>query len=554
VSDISRHYLPALAEVSPEAARAARERLSEMLRVARPDLDTRPNSVFGDLWLNEAASLMAALDMAIARYKSDLDLENVANGIIWDCDFVAAFLSNFAVPSGGFLSRGVLRFNFSGSVPAAIPRGIVLTPATGGEFRPVLPHDGDISVGAVFTPDANRVRGVEEPDGSKWFLMNVEGDYRTVPVIAGVSFTASHALEGLVSIAAEADFTTGSPEPRLKDLAVIARDTAKAATMATKGGVRSFARQAFPFLGGCSPVCVGDADYTRDHGRGADIHIRSDRKLELDLTVRLTLDDTAQVFHGKPGFPLPPFLIRSVVAESAPDVNLLPVFHAKTADDTKVTGALAGYTPWQELYLTVPMPEDGGDPLVPTIVEGGLEKADFTIRFLADPEFLAMAAQLTAPENVPVAVDVLPRNFLTVFFNSLVVRYRRRPGTTVDTVRARAEILDYIARLSHPDVFSESRLADSLFYAGASAVTDVILSARLMYAPAENVLADDAPEPGTDFTAFLAASSALPNEDLESVAELLDRRFDTDIGVSASPVVARYILDPASLALEEVGA
>ena len=552
MSDISRHYLPAWAEGTPEAARAARERLSELLRVARPDLDTRPNSVFGDLWLNEAGTLMAALDMAIARYKSVLDLENVANGIIWDCDFVAAFLSNFAVPAGGFLSRGVLRFNVTGDAPEDIPRGIILSPDTGGEFRPVLSHEGDISVGATFVPDANRVRLVEEPDGSKWFLMNVEGDDLTVPVIAGVSFTSSHALDGLVSIAAEADFTSGSPELRLKDLAVIARDTAKAATMATKGGVRAFARQAFPFLGGCSPVCVGDGDYTRAHERGADIHIRSDRTLELDLTVRLTLDDDDQVFYGKPGFPLPPFLIRSVVAEGATDVNLEPVFHVKTTDDTKVVGALAGYTPWQELYLTVPMPVDEGDPLVPTIVDGGLEKADFTIRFLADPEFLAMAAHLTAPENVPVAVDVLPRNFLTVVFSSLVVRYRRRPGTTVDTVKARAEILDYVAKLAYPEVFTESRLADSLFYAGASAVTGVVLSARLMYAPAENVLADNAPEPGTDFTAFLAASQALPNEDLESVEELLDRRFDT--GVSASPVVARYILDPASLALEEVGA
>jgi len=83
--DIVSTYFPALADIPAENVRAVRRRLYNYLLRANPDLDMRPNTPFGDLWLTPAAQELAALEVAMGRFMSDLDLEQVAKGVIWNC-------------------------------------------------------------------------------------------------------------------------------------------------------------------------------------------------------------------------------------------------------------------------------------------------------------------------------------------------------------------------------------------------------------------------------------------------------------------------------------
>lgn len=83
--DLISTYYPALADIPAASIRAARERIVNYLQAAHPELDTRPNTPFGDLYITPAAEDMAAKEVAWGRVLSDLDLQNVADGIVYNC-------------------------------------------------------------------------------------------------------------------------------------------------------------------------------------------------------------------------------------------------------------------------------------------------------------------------------------------------------------------------------------------------------------------------------------------------------------------------------------
>ena len=93
-------YLPAANEIAPDIVLLVRQRLQKYLQDWWPELDTRPNSVFGDLYLTPMAVTVAALEIAYRRRDADLNLANVANGIVFNPVFVDGFLRNFGVGIG----------------------------------------------------------------------------------------------------------------------------------------------------------------------------------------------------------------------------------------------------------------------------------------------------------------------------------------------------------------------------------------------------------------------------------------------------------------------
>lgn len=83
--DFISTYFPEVSEIDAETLKSARQRLDIFLKKKYPDLDSRPNSLFGDLALSPFAHLVAGLEIAAGRMLSDLDLENVAAGVIYNC-------------------------------------------------------------------------------------------------------------------------------------------------------------------------------------------------------------------------------------------------------------------------------------------------------------------------------------------------------------------------------------------------------------------------------------------------------------------------------------
>ena len=94
--DFVSTYFPKPGELSAADLQSMRDRLNTFGRIAFPDIDMRPDSVFGAYALTPLACFLAGLEEAMRRFRSDLQLGNVADGIIYDCDFVTAFLQNWA--------------------------------------------------------------------------------------------------------------------------------------------------------------------------------------------------------------------------------------------------------------------------------------------------------------------------------------------------------------------------------------------------------------------------------------------------------------------------
>ena len=106
-------YGPLFDEIPNEKFLEVRERIEAFYRQNFPDVDTRPDSAVGDLVVTPAAFHRAYEEIALGRFMSDLDLANVAEGVIWNCPFVTEYLKNFAtVDRANLRSTGIVRLVF----------------------------------------------------------------------------------------------------------------------------------------------------------------------------------------------------------------------------------------------------------------------------------------------------------------------------------------------------------------------------------------------------------------------------------------------------------
>ena len=108
-------YFPAADEISAETLSNVRSRIETYLRSRYSEsIDMSSNSVFGDLILGPLSYLIASFEIAASRLFSDIDLANVAEGQIYNCDFVAEYLDNFGLSQRvSTPATGVVRISFT---------------------------------------------------------------------------------------------------------------------------------------------------------------------------------------------------------------------------------------------------------------------------------------------------------------------------------------------------------------------------------------------------------------------------------------------------------
>ena len=259
-------YLPKQEDVTSEQISNALARLRTQSLELFPELKTTPNSVYGNLILQPLATLIATYEIAAERVRSDMILENVANGTIYDCDFVENYLKNFGVSKDtGVPVIGVVRLTFVENKQYVIDRGAQILFGANGLFNFIAAQIGDITIDRV---------GSHKKQGN-WFPLskNTQGNYiAEIPVIGppGITVTEGSAaltdiqFEELASIRAVNDFETGRMPDTLPELAQLARKISYAANFADRGGTISFLKQKLPNIVGVSPIKSGDLEMQRD--------------------------------------------------------------------------------------------------------------------------------------------------------------------------------------------------------------------------------------------------------------------------------------------------
>lgn len=536
--DFIKNYFPARADISASDIQSARLRIVNYLRRERPTLDMRPNTPFGDLWITPAAEYLAALEIAVARMQSDLDLEQVAKGNIYNCDFVERFLKNFAaIPLASLPATGVVRLLFSKDQEYELDQSLRFSFIEDNisQFSMRLPHAGPLLLRPVAAPIDSRYNQynlVQVGVDSFGVDIPVTG-FMTEPVTAGLSGRSSQVVTCLESITAVIDFDDGIPEDNLSKIAERTREAFHAMTLSSRNGTLNFIMQQFPDVYSVSPVLAGDDEMVRDafnplglHVGGMDVYVRSKHAL-LEVTQRVKIPyydvqegDANDVFVAKVDFLHPPHRIESITWAENPSINLgnrgsdIRIF-SRSAEPTVAPGLLCAFSPLEELYVSIKMPRTAGNlPLISNSFDATDQAyAYFDITYITDPLLVPVYDHVTAEDVRPTGSRVHVRGFNLISFTSLIINYRRRAGTTINLTAAKAEIAAFMASRGGPAFpYSDAPIIDSMFYAGAFQTVSIESNAKVLWTPADICLLDDATLPTVNVET--AASEGLLPQDI----------------------------------------
>lgn len=568
-------YFPAAADLSQETLLEVRSRLATHLQAAFPSLDIAPNSVFGDLILTPWAYEVAAAEAAIERVLSDLDLENVANNIVYNCDFVRAYLKNFAIDEQKVLrASGLVRLVFNANATVTIDRRAQYLFGTDNIFKLRLPFDGPLTlvpVGQVPTPATNS-RALSALSPTQFFVdLPVIGSLQST-VVAGTQGSTDLPLAGLVNISAVADFNAGALPDSLASLARRTRETSHAASLSTRGGAVAFLLKEFPDLRAVSPVISGDSEMLRDtvnalgvaDGR-MDVYVKGTSGLLSETqVVRLNYVDLQNAvavdkFIGRLSLAHVPVVIESITALAKPTQAIAPVIYAQSSDPVRAPLLTAAYSRLEKLWLVVDMPRDGDSlPLLERLTDEAGDYAWFEVTYRYEPLLEVVDDIVSSSAYRPVGIDVLARSYLPIVISQLQVNFYKPAGTTFNLTQARDEILAYFQKLAYPEIYTDSLISDALLYAGASGIRSIACTAEVQWTVADRVVPDTVAGPDADFAAFHAASRVPPALPVTSTAVLPPDYVDANLGTGTETLVAcgkrnlGFVLDEANLVLSEI--
>ena len=564
-------YTPAITDIPESRILDVRARLEAYIKVGWPDLDTRPNSVYGDLVLTPMATQVAAQEIAAEHFVSDFDLQQVADGVIYNCDVVKAYLQNFAaVERDNLKASGVVRLTFSANAALSVDRGTAFLFGTENVFALRLAGDGSLNILTVGSTRSNVNDVVLSQLDATTFAVDVPVvGVMPTPVSAGDTASINNALTNLLTVTAIGTFHDGSPESSLPVLAARTRETFYSSSLNTRGGTQAFIRKEFPGVSGAAAAISGDIEMMRDttnalgfrDGR-LDVHLRSSQGLlSATQVIKLTYDPAVKKFFGIMGLAQTPVFLDSIVAEASPDLTLTRTILSRSTSESRAVLATAAYSELEQLWLIVNMPLDGDTlPLIPVETDGaGNYWAYFTVAYRFDPSLLSVTTVLNSAEVRPVGVDVLTKAQLPVVITAFNVQYIKPAGKQVNQAQAREEILKYFQELSYPDIYVDAAISDSMLYAGASGVKAITCNAHAQWSVANAFLPDGATLPaiGGGIAAAIAAARTPPTLTIAVPGSLTPAYQDVNIGTASATYVAAgkrnvgYILDTANLTFSE---
>lgn len=305
-------YLPEPSDLDTAAVISTRQRLQTYLQQFWPELDTRPGSVFGDIYLTPAATMMTAMEVAMQRFKSDLDLANVSGGIVYDPEFVQAFLNNFGVTTGKAInSSGTVKLTFT------VDKEYILESSTTFSFGSTVffinPEEGNpIYIKPTSDPTARRALTRTGTDKYEVYLP-VTGT-PGAQVNDGDEAVASVTIDELTGIVAVGNIDPGKPADSLILLADKAQRQFAAATLASRSGIISFCSTRWPGLLAVSATVTGDREMLRSgvnplgiHEGAVDVFVKSSSRFsEGEAVVPLTYDVERQSWIGRLTLPVVP--------------------------------------------------------------------------------------------------------------------------------------------------------------------------------------------------------------------------------------------------------
>lgn len=570
--DLISTYFPKSDELTTDQLISARTRAETVLREVYPTIDVRPGSPLGDVVLSPFAMLIAMLEVAVQRFASDLDLENVASGVIYNCDFVERFIKNFAVfPQLSLKSTGVIRLVFNVDKLYAIDRRTQFSSGT-SVFSLRLPnidhgsvHPGILKVlpvGSIPAPNENELVLSDLGDGTYGVEVAVEGTMDDTVLVA-TEFNLNITIPELVLAYAVVNFDSGNPGSSLKVLAEKTRQTFPAASLTSKTCAKSFMLKEFPDLLGASALITGDTLMLRSTANAfgvipgrVDLYARSKQyDTVYEQTIKVKYDAANDKYVSKLKLIANPYYVESLSVQDLDDVTVTLsqnnglTIYSKSNNFAKAPLLTCAGTSYEDLWVVFDMPRyttgvNTGLPRLATYTENGNQYTNFTIRFYVDPLFKYIEQRVNAADVRPAGVDVLVRPFLPILINNFSIDYSKQTGVNVLIDNARSEIYNYLRQLSYPKTYSNAKISDSMFYAGADDVIQVDIDATVLWSAADKILPDGSYDPEVNFLAADAASISTPSIPINTTNKLTGLEFIEPVTKAALGIANTCLLLP----------
>lgn len=554
--DLISTYFPTAAEITTEQRQSMRERLEAYGKILFPDLDMRPDSVFGMWYLNAFTEFMTALEEAMRRQRSDADLSQVEQGIIYDCAFVEKFLHNWAVQDRAVKqASGTIRLTFSQDATTEVDLGTKFSFGTSGDmvFLPRAIYTGPIEilpVGSSKTAGRNQMV-LQQVDENDYAVDIPVLGYMSTPVVKGLAAALDRTIENLISAVSLYDFVDGAPAMSLSKLASLARRTSYAVGMGSRGQIAQMLTQNFPEALRCSAVMSDDPESMRGGvnplgiQQGAvDLYVKSGTYQFFDTTVLrvpyVVEQDGTPVgkFMLKLGLLQAPIKIEKLTHLDTA-LNLEYEILVKSKDPVRAPLLTAGFTRLEDMWLVIDMPKDSsGSDLVPLLLDQDGAYAMFQLDFWTDPLISSASDFVDGPEAVAENVDLVVRGFLPITFTKFNVRYIRDAATLTALEAARERIHQYINELAYPDVFSLAEIAEIMRYSGARSILGVDVSASVPFTIGTRVLKVAAPDPLEDYAGAITESFEPYGITIRDVGALQQIYRDPNAGTASEQLFA----------------
>lgn len=496
--DFITTYMPAYAELEPDSVRDTRERLERYIRVSFPDLDINPNTVVGDLIITPQAFTVSAIESGMDRFMSDLNLGNVADGIIFNCDFVEKYLGNFAAyRTRNMQASGVLRLEFNANEDYYLDRRIRFS-LDNEIFSMYLPYPGEFHICQVGKTRGQNENGVTLKDtgsGTYFADIPVVGNTGDVEIAADTKgLISTDEFPTLMSIHSLDDFNPGTDTVTLPELAKRTRDTIYAASLNTRQSAIRYVYELCPFVEGAYAIKNGDREMIRDYHNSygisagcMDVYVRSKSyDFTEEQVLKLYYNATTDCFEGDFPYTGQIYHFESVTNSAVPHVADLP--HTIISTNTEGLGALAAYTEREKLFIAVNnYPEDvnaaasANNSAFDVVSDDAGQYALFTVRYQTDPLQQSIAQTVEGPDFEPVNTSVMVRGFIPVVIDSFDVVYVKKPGVVPLLDEAELSIRAYLASITYGDAFSEAEIADIMRIAGVKYMKEIRVRARVQW-------------------------------------------------------------------------
>ena len=362
-------YMPAISELSPETVKDVRDRLVTYLKTneAFQDIDTRPDSVMGDLIISPLAHLVTALELGMNRITSDIDIANVSQGTIYNCDFVKQYLNNFGEGQVyEYPSTGIIQLTYSSPNTKVLDYGtkFIFNADSGKYIYELIDVENNILLKSPYEDidlnNPNERRLIKVSEGKYIINLAVKG-----PAGVGVNADTVPSTDiphtSLIGAKALGDFDRGTLPENVMELALKIQKTYYSSTLNNRLGAVSFLLQTFPELRGVSAVISGDLEMSRNRENvlgvkeGAiDLYIKSrSRYLVSEQELQMVFDSDRDLWVGAVDTVEPAVYIDGVFRTNSDAKSLVNNIFGKSLNHKLCPGESCAYSKYESLGFEV---------------------------------------------------------------------------------------------------------------------------------------------------------------------------------------------------------